>query len=473
MRPFFVFFVAAWAGGIVGGLGGWPQLAVVFSAAAAVMVGYRRVPTATAGAVVLLTALGAALGWQARPQVAPCAASAELVGTVTERPQMRPGWQRLVVIDRQRCRTLVLTERWQEFSVGDTVVVAGGASERLAETAAFSEGYAAYLAQRGIQSSRRWARVTVQARGSDRFYLLYTQLRRRVQKIFAEPDAGVATALLLGESTTPAEDVLAHFRRSGVSHVLSVSGLHISLIAGTLAALTVLLPLTATMRAGLLLAGLWGYIFLIGAPVAAVRSAWFWTLTVAALRLRAVVGLLTVLVVTVLLLVSADPRVLFDVGFQLSAAAVVGIFAAHFVARRRQPVAGASRVALLWQLVLVSAGAGLATAPLVAYHFGTISPGGLLANLIVVPASSVLLLLAAVALLLSYVWLPLGLLAAYVFHLLFGLTDTVMEWIGELPGVYVEGVRLSAPAVVLCYVLAGGVFGFLVHRRRAWRELWV
>ena len=141
-----------------------------------------------------------------------------------------------------------------------------------------------------------------------------------------------------------------------------------------------------------------------------------------------------------LLLLLVNPYLLFDVGFQLSYAAVLGIIAWHKPLANLLPLPfekfSHRCVHYVWKLVCLTTAAQLSTAPFVLYHFHQFSPWFLIANLLIVPFAGVLL---ATALgMIALVKLPLlGGAATWLLRQELMATDTLTRWVGTLPNILV------------------------------------
>ncbi len=201
-------------------------------------------------------------------------------------------------------------------------------------------------------------------------------------------EAALARGFVLGEDEGVDAATKEDFRRSGLSHLLAVSGQNVTLLA--LLAMPLLAALGIALRERLLwvLALIAAYVPLAGAgPTiqrAAVMGAAGLVATLAGRRASRAYALLLALGVTL----AVDPAVAGDVGWQLSFAAVAGIFllaaplrAALSARLGRGPLRGA-----LAEGLAVTAAATLATAPLIAFHFETFSTTTLVANLLAMPA---------------------------------------------------------------------------------------
>lgn len=332
--------------------------------------------------------------------------------------------------------------------------------------------YRRYLQARGVWAvGRLWGASDLRVLERDRGHPLLQWGYATREKLFAqldryapEPASALLKGLLFGERAFLDEAVERSFRDAGVMHVLAVSGLHLSLLLALgWWALRRGLGLSATTAYGLLLPLALLYLTIVGFKVSLTRAALMLAfvalgsvLAERGLILRRWVDPLQGLSAAALIILVLTPQALFDVSFQLSFAATAGILIALSWARPRlQAVSaqlrersgwasGRARAAawatekLLYAL-LISAAAQLATAPVLAAHFGRVYVVAMLANLIIVPMVAVALWLGL--LLLVAALLGLAPLAALVGALegawLSGLTGAV-ALLARVPGAYVS-----------------------------------
>ena len=276
---------------------------------------------------------------------------------------------------------------------------------------------------------------------------LWTRYRRWVDRLrralafqarslWDSDEAGLLEGLLLGEGRGISPETWENFRRTGTIHVLVVSGLHVGLLG------FISLTLLAVMRVPrvarrLLLAGiLITYCLLTGMNPPIVRS----TLTGLLLCWAQIRGLesspANLLGAAAAAILAAQPRALADVSFQLSFAAVAGLMVGSAFIGREQSVPGTGVfLRRLKQMLAVSFGAWVATAPLIAWHFRSFSLITPFANLVVVPWSSLVITVGFAACglgLLAPAWAAAPFAAAFT-ALAKGLTLAV-AWAAGLPG---------------------------------------
>ncbi|HEX7117355.1 MAG TPA: DNA internalization-related competence protein ComEC/Rec2 [Longimicrobiales bacterium] len=205
--------------------------------------------------------------------------------------------------------------------------------------------------------------------------------QQRIRTIF--PDhAGLVEALILEQRGGVDPAVREQFARSGLAHLLAISGLHVGVIAG------VLLLLGRIARLGARATGLatvcftLAYVLFLGAPHAAMRAALQLGLVMGMRRLQRPSDPFTPLAAAALALLVADPIAILEPGFQLSFAGVIGI-----IALRRRLIAALpfGRVRFLQDSLATSIAATATTAPIVALHFARIAPIGVVANVVAIP----------------------------------------------------------------------------------------
>ncbi len=201
-------------------------------------------------------------------------------------------------------------------------------------------------------------------------------------------EAELARGFVLGQDDGIDPGTVEDFRRSGLSHLLAVSGQNVALLA--LLAMPLLASFGLPLRARLvwILGLIVVYVALAGAGPSIQRAGVMGALSVLATLSGRRASRLYALTVAAIATLAIEPRIAADVGWQLSFAAVLGILLLAAPLRRTLTGwigPGAARRALAEGAALTLA-ATLATAPLIAFHFGEVSTTTLLANLLALPA---------------------------------------------------------------------------------------
>ncbi|MDQ3302558.1 MAG: ComEC family competence protein [Actinomycetota bacterium] len=210
-------------------------------------------------------------------------------------------------------------------------------------------------------------------------------------------EAAVVRGMVLGDRSLIPEELEDAFQRSGVTHVLAISGQHVAILAAVLFFGLRLVAVPPNARAGITILLTWLYIVVAGAPPSAIRAGVVATLVLAAKPLGRQVSPLHFMTTMLAAVLSYNPLLLYSTGFQLSVAAVFGILLL------REPLNALVEKTVLRpfddppravsNLVSVSLAAQISTTPIIAATFEEVSTVGVLTNLVAVPISGPILTL--------------------------------------------------------------------------------
>ncbi len=303
----------------------------------------------------------------------------------------------------------------------------------------------------------------------------------RMRAIAPGQSGAVAIALVTGERGGISEHTNQVYRDAGLFHILSISGMHMAIMAGAvffmvrlgfaaIPALALRYPIKKWAAVIAALAAL-GYLALSGGAFATVRSYIMISVMFFAVLLdRPALALRNVAVAAVIILLIFPESVL-DPGFQMSFAAVAALVSVYEMVRTSRwgdviAEFGPVRKAMTFfaSIVLSTVVAGLAVAPFAAYHFHTTQHLAVLANLIAMPVSNVVIMPAALAVL---VLMPFGLEwpAVKIMKLGVDVMTLTAEWVAGLPGAV--GHIATMPQSAFLLIVFGG-FWLLIWTTR-WR----
>lgn len=240
--------------------------------------------------------------------------------------------------------------------------------------------------------------------------------------------------VLLGErNRLRGTKVEADFRTTGLSHVLAVSGTHLVIVAYMLGVVLSRTPLPAGVRV-LLIVGCTGvYVLLTGSPASSVRALLMGGVAGAAGVSGRRNDALSALAASVCLILVHSPAQAFDIGFALSVAAVAGLVVFSPLADRWALAASPRLLAPTARALSTPLVAQAATAPLAIPVFGMVSLIGPVANIVVVPPSSLSLGIGVVGALLYLVVPALGMPVLRLAALPMGFIARATSWLAALP----------------------------------------
>jgi competence protein ComEC len=306
--------------------------------------------------------------------------------------------------------------------------------------------YRDYLAAKNIHSYMTSPVITIlPGKGGnpllDALYAFKQRSFDNIYRLFPDPESSLLAGILLGVDTGLKSELQEAFKNTGTAHIIAISGFNISIIAGIF--VTYFSRFLGERRGAFLaVTAIILYTILVGGDAAVVRAAFMGTVALFAKQVgRRQFALNTLLFVAVGMCLW-NPLYLWDVGFQLSFFATLGLilyaapfseFANRIITKYLPTSSGEKAAKLLSEFVLLTLAAQLTTIPIMAYHFQRISLVSFLANPFILPAQPAVMILGGLAVLLSHAWFALGQLAAWVAWPFVVYTIRIVEIFDRVP----------------------------------------
>lgn len=287
---------------------------------------------------------------------------------------------------------------------------------------------------------------------------LRTKALNLIYVLWPDPEASLLAGILLGVESGISDQVQKAFRDTGTTHIIAISGFNITIVAGLFTRLfSKLLNKRRAALAAVL--GISLYTLLVGADPAVVRAAVMGGLSIFASQIGRRQHGLNAAALASLIMMLFNPRLPWDISFQLSLSATLGLIlyadpltnwflglssgylpleTAH---KLTQPVS---------EYFLFTLAAQLTTLPVMIYHFHSYSLSTFLANPAILPVQPPIMIVGGLGLILGLIWIPLGRLAAPLVYPFVLYTIRVVEWFSRLP-IRAGAVKEIAP---------GWIYGF-------------
>ena len=292
----------------------------------------------------------------------------------------------------------------------------------------------------------------------------------RVRAALPGETGEIALALITGERGGISAATNNAFKNSGLFHILSISGLHMVIMAGSvfysvrllLAAIPLFaltLPIKKMAAAAGILSAL-GYLAISGGAFATVRSALMIVIIFGAVLIDRPALALRNVALAAFLILAVYPESLLDAGFQMSFAAVTALITSHefvsrLLARGSRPHPALRVIRFFGEIVASTLIASVAVAPFAAYNFHQSQQYAVLANMIAIPICNIIVMPAALA---AFILMPFGLEILGLKPMGWGIEG--MTWcanaVGSLPGA-VGHIR-EIPTIAFALMLTGGVW---------------
>jgi competence protein ComEC len=246
----------------------------------------------------------------------------------------------------------------------------------------------------------------------------------------------LADALLLGRRETLDRALSDRFAKTGLVHLLAISGTHVALMGAVFVLIGRMLRLSRTRVAWLTIVLITLYLAVIGAPPSAMRSGIMLALALLSVVLQRPCATLPIVAAAALAILAVQPMAVLDIGFQLSFAGVLGIILLRGAMMNRVPKRMLHHPASRWltESIVVSIAAFVTTAPIVAHHFGQVAPVSIVANLPAIPLTSLALIGIGAAAATEPVLPPLAHLLADGAGLALDLLNAVVDVAIRVPG---------------------------------------
>ena len=364
---------------------------------------------------------------------------------------------------------LLFVPRYPTYEYGDVLLVKGRLETppELDDSDDEDEGYKGYLAHQGIYSTMSYPeeiKILDSGQGVkplEWVYWLRNGLSQTLAEVLPEPQASLAQGIILGIRYNIPTSVKADFARTGTAHLLAISGLHLSIVAGILLSIGIwLFGRRRYLYLWLALGTIWLYALLTGMHPPVVRGAIMASLFLSAELLGRQRTAITSLAFAAAIMVGINPQILWTASFQLSFLAMAGlIFLAPplmsqgrrgIIATMGEEGVGVSLANIITDSFSVTLAAIIAVWPVIAHYFGIVSFVAPLATLLALPALPGIIVAGALAGLIGLVALPIAQAIGWLTWLFTSYMLLIVTGFASLPISSIE-VGSVDPALILVY----------------------
>jgi len=383
-----------------------------------------------------------------------------LIGKVSEEPNVRKNNQKITFSQLQiesagarkiEGKVLVTTGLYPEFSYGDVVLL----TCKLKTPEEF-EGFAydKYLARYNVYSVCYYPgnikKLDAELSMLDSIYFHIFKfkniLRTKIIQSLGEPEASFARAMILGDMGVMDEDLNNAFARTGLSHIVSISGSHIAILIYILVFVFLTLGFWRQQLFYVISITLILYVVMIGATAAAVRSLIMGMMVLLGIHLGRLKHLDIALVFAAVLMLFFNPLLLrYDVGFQLSFLAVFAIIFLHphFIEWYEKLIAryqflNKNYYKIFFEIISLSILIQLLTLPILAFSFKQFSLIAPLANLLIIWALPFLMAFLIAGLIASFILPSLSLVLFFPAKICLTYIVFVAQTLEKLPWAYLK-----------------------------------
>lgn len=365
-------------------------------------------------------------------------------------------------------RVLISGALYPDYSYGDILEIDG----QLKEPVWFEDfDYQEYLAKDKIYSVLYYPQIKIisSKQGNPVYQFIFAfkdRLRKAIDRTMLPPQSSILKAVYLGDKGDFSSALKELFSRTGVSHIVAISGMHMVIMAEILLFLFLGLGFWRGQAFYLVSAFLAAYILMIGAPASAVRAGIMAGLLLFSQKIGRLNNSFRALVSAASAMLLINPLFLkIDAGFQLSFLACLGIvflkpILDEWLFRLPNPLN-------LRDVLTLTFSAQLAVLPLLVFHFGNLSLISPLANLLIVPFLPFLMIAGIVISFVGLIFPALAKIAAFPAWLLLNYFIKTMEILSSLPGACFNIGKISWIVLPLYYLVLILVICFIKKMARS------
>jgi len=316
-----------------------------------------------------------------------------LEGTIISEPDKRSTWQKFKIkTDVYGSTVLVNARRYPDFNYLDKIKITGNLESPF-ETDEFS--YKDYLMKDGIYSVMAFPEIELISKEHqhgafsflcEKLFLIKQRFRENIKRNFSPPYSSVLEGMILGDSGAMDEDLKNKLNITGLRHIIAVSGTHIIILASILMSLFVAMGFWRHQAFYFSLILIWAYIILTGLSASGIRAGIMGSMFLFAQVLGRQGSGMRLIVFACALMLLQNPLLLFyDVGFQLSFLACLGLILLNPLISGLIKKFTKDNAKNAVDIVSATFSAQIFTIPVLLYNFGNISLISPVTNILIVP----------------------------------------------------------------------------------------
>lgn len=354
---------------------------------------------------------------------------------IVKEPEIKDWNQAMMVEMEDKFKALVFTNKYAEYEYGEKLKL-----ECNLEIPQNKEGsrfdYRTYLAKDGIFYLCQKPKIEkIGGENKKSFYGFLLDVRKsmsgKMGKLVPYPESGLLEGLLLGGSGGLPKKLQENFSRTGMTHIVAVSGYNVTIVAEYLMIAGIFLGLWRPQAFWVAIFGILLFIFLVGFPPSAVRAGVMGGLILWAMKEGRLANSQNAILFAASVMLIFNPMLLrFDVGFQLSFLATLGIiyiypFFNYFLVKKQK------HIGFIWEILFLTLAAQIFVLPIILYNFENLSVISPLANILVLPIIPLTMLLGFLTLSISFIFHPLAIVFSWLAFLPLKYETSVISFLSR------------------------------------------
>ncbi len=395
------------------------------------------------------------------------------VVVIFKEPEIKEKIQQLILApeNNKTEKFLLNASIYEKYNYGDTLKI----NCVLERPKNFDDSfdYRMYLAKDRIFYECKNPKIeNLEKNSGNRFLAILIKIKNKfnenINKLIPAPQSGLLSGLLLGGSNQLSKEVQNNFSRTGMTHIVAVSGYNVTIIAEYLMLLGIFLGLWRRQAFWFAVTGIIIFVILTGLSASAVRAGLMGVLLIWAMKNGRLGNAQNAILFSACVMLFANPMLLrWDIGFQLSFLATIGIVYFYPIFENyliRSVETQQCCVSTITEILFLSLSAQIFVLPIIMFNFKTLSLISLLANILILPIVPLTMLLGFFVITAGFLFSPIAIIFSWLAYLPLKYETAVISYLARLKYASIE-INIAWWGVILWYAILVVAVYFLKRKK--------
>jgi len=390
-----------------------------------------------------------------------------IIGKIIKEPDLRNDNTKLT-IQTDKGKILATTGSYPEYFYGDVLRIEGKI-QIPQEFEGFN--YKNYLAKDKIYYMIYWPKIEIleKNKGNPVFSTILkfkNKLTGKIESIMPFPEVSILEGLILGNKQIFSEKIKNDLSITGTSHITAISGMNIVIISNILMFVLIGLGMWRKQAFWFVLVLIFLFILMVGAPASAVRAGIMGAILLYAQKIGRLSNAARIMVFAATIMLVFNPLLLrYDIGFQLSFLAVLGlIYIKPIFDGCLEKFRKKEQISFLLQIITTTIAAQIAVLPILIYNFGKISFISPITNILIVPLIPFITAIGLIFIGGTLIWPFLGKILLWPAYLGSAYILRIIDWFAKIPWAAKQIPKMHWAWLAVYYILL--IFGIWFYTKR-------
>jgi len=386
----------------------------------------------------------------------------DLIGVISSDPEVRAKSQKFIFISESNEKIIVFANRYINLNYGDNIEINGN----IEKPEVFNNfDYPAFLSRQGIFYVSYYPNIillpelgtkTIKFGFLHLIYNIKNNMRYSVNKYLPEPNASLILATTLGDDFGLDSELNIGLVKSGLRHIVAVSGLHMTIILGVLFLFFIILGLKRNYATIVALMFLLFYVVLTGMPFSAIRASIMGGILFLGFLIGRPSNTINALIISAIAIILWQNTAWQEISFQLSFLAILGILLFFsFFQNIFKKISKIPKFSI--DILSITMAVLILIWPILSYNFGEFSIIAPISNVLVLPILPILMILGFLVMVFGIFFAPLAIFFSWFLWLVSEWIIFVAEFLGNFPGASIKFTNTNTWFIIAYYVLLVGI----------------